>query len=124
MNRSILIVICDFIITSMIYLNGGFSAIESPFQDGGGATIDRSAVNVIINELENKQRELAAARKALAEKNVKAGEEKLRARELNRVTNELAKTRSKLEFMQRRARLTRENAGPMTAADVQKDRSA
>ena len=124
MNRSILIVICDFIITSMIYLNGGFSAIESPFQDGGGATIDRSAVNVIINELENKQRELAAARKALAEKNVKAGEEKLRARELNRVTNELAKTRSKLEFMQRRARLTRENAGPMTAADVQKELEA
>ena len=73
MNRSILIVICDFIITSMIYLNGGFSAIESPFQDGGGATIDRSTVDLIVTRLEQQQVELENARKALLEASAKAG---------------------------------------------------
>ena len=120
MNRSILIVICDFIITSMIYLNGGFSAIESPFQDGGGATIDRSTVNMIIAQLESQREELEQAREALL-KNAGNAEMEKRRQEVQRLSSELANTRSKLEFMQRRARLNRENAGPLTAADLQKE---
>ena len=105
----------------MIYLNGGFSAIESPFQDGGGATIDRSAVNVIISELENQRAELEKARAEL-QKKAAVGHEALRnARKIQKLSGELANVRSKLEFMQRRARLNRENAGPLTAAEVQKE---
>ena len=121
MNRSILIVICDFIITSMIYLNGGFSAIESPFRDGGGATIDRSTVDLIITRLEQQQLELENTRKALLEAAGKAGKSEQQAKELERITGELANTRSKLEFMERRARLTRNDSGPMSAGDLQKE---
>ena len=121
MNRSILIVICDFIITSMIYLNGGFSAIESPFQDGGGATIDRSAVNVIISELENKRAELEKARTALLAVSSDARSAQAKAKEADRIATELANVRSKLEFMERRARLNRENSGPQTAGALQKE---
>lgn len=121
MNRSILIVICDFIITSMIYLNGGFSAIESPFQDGGGATVDRSTVDLLINQLEQQQVELENTRKALLKASEKAGQSTQHARELERVTGELAETRSKLEFMERRARLNRNDSGPMTPAELQKE---
>ena len=121
MNRSILIVICDFIITSMIYLNGGFSAIESPFQDGGGATIDRSTVDLIVTRLEQQQVELENARKALLEASARAGKNEHQAKELERITGELANTRSKLEFMERRARLNRNDSGPMSASDLQKE---
>ncbi|MBR2357036.1 MAG: hypothetical protein IKA65_03300 [Lentisphaeria bacterium] len=121
MNRSILIVICDFIITSMIYLNGGFSAIESPFQDGGGATIDRSAVNVIIAELENQRAELEKARAELIKKAAGGQQAAKDAREVRRLSGELANVRSKLEFMERRARLNRENAGPLTPMALQKE---
>ena len=62
----------------MIYLNGGFSAIESPFQDGGGATIDRSTVGMIIAELEDQRAELEAARRKLLETNVQKGSEAAR----------------------------------------------
>ena len=121
MNRSILIVICDFIITSMIYLNGGFSAIESPFQDGGGATIDRSAVDVIITELEHQRAELEKARAELLKVSADAKNAQARAREAERISGELANVRSKLEFMERRARLNRDNSGPQTPAALQKE---
>ena len=121
MNRSILIVICDFIITSMIYLNGGFSAIESPFQDGGGATVDRSTVDVIIAELENQRIELEAARKKLLEQAANERQNAARQQELDRISGELANTRSKLEFMERRARLNRQNAGPLKPTELQKE---
>ena len=97
MNRSILIVICDFIITSMIYLNGGFSAIESPFQDGGGATIDRSAVNVIISELESQRAELEKARAALLQVSENTKDAQAKAKQAERISSELAQIRSKLE---------------------------
>ncbi len=121
MNRSILIVICDFIITSMIYLNGGFSAIESPFQDGGGATIDRSAVNVIISELESQRAELEKARAALLQVSENTKDAQAKAKQAERISSELAQIRSKLEFMERRARLNRENSGPQTPAALQKE---
>ena len=121
MNRSILIVICDFIITSMIYLNGGFSAIESPFQDGGGATIDRSAVDIIITELENQRAELEKARAELLKAASDAKISQAKVREAERISHELANIRSKLEFMERRARLNRENIGPQTPAALQKE---
>ncbi len=121
MNRSILIVICDFIITSMIYLNGGFSAIESPFQDGGGATIDRSAVNVVIDELERQRDALEKERDALLKRNDSFTQNAQQKQQINRLTGELAAVRSKLEFMQRRARLARENAAPLTPAALQKE---
>ena len=121
MNRSILIVICDFIITSMIYLNGGFSAIESPFQDGGGATIDRSAVNVVISELEKQRNELEKTRKALLDAAARGKDAQAKAQQAERVSAELARVRSKLEFMERRARLNREESGPQTPAALQKE---
>lgn len=105
----------------MIYLNGGFSAIESPFQDGGGATIDRSTVGMIIAELEDQRAELEAARRKLLETNVQKGSEAARVQELNRLSKELAETRSKLEFMERRARLNRDEAGPLSNAELQKE---
>ncbi|MBE6368845.1 MAG: hypothetical protein E7056_01635 [Lentisphaerae bacterium] len=123
MNRSILIVICDFIITSMIYLNGGFSAIESPFQDGGGATVDRSTVNMIIAGLESQRDELIRQRNELIlqqQRQQDNGYEQA----VDKLSRELADTRSKLEFMQRRARLNRENAGPLSPADLQKELEA
>ncbi|MBR7143553.1 MAG: hypothetical protein IKD10_01300 [Lentisphaeria bacterium] len=121
MNRSILIVICDFIITSMIYLNGGFSAIESPFQDGGGATIDRSAVNVIISELEKQRDELEKTRQALIKAAAQSKDAQAKAQQADKISIELAQVRSKLEFMERRARLNREESGPQTPAAVQKE---
>lgn len=105
----------------MIYLNGGFSAIESPFQDGGGATIDRSAVDIIITELENQRAELEKARAELLKAASDAKISQAKVREAERISHELANIRSKLEFMERRARLNRENIGPQTPAALQKE---
>ena len=105
----------------MIYLNGGFSAIESPFQDGGGATIDRSAVNVVIAELEKQRDELEKARQALLAAAAKDKDAQAKAQQAEQISAELAKIRSKLEFMERRARLNREESGPQTPAALQKE---
>ena len=105
----------------MIYLNGGFSAIESPFQDGGGATIDRSAVNVVIAELEKQRDELEKTRQALLEAAAKNKDDQAKAQQAERISAELAQVRSKLEFMERRARLNREESGPQTPAALQKE---
>ena len=115
MNRSILIVICDFIITSMIYLNGGFSAMESNFRDGGGATIDHATVQSVLTELTRQRDMLDAERRRLM------GDKAARQDRLDEVTEQLARTRARIEFIERRARLTRENAGPLTAGEVQKE---
>lgn len=124
MNRSILIIICDFIITSMIYLNGGFSAIESPFRDGGGATIDRSTVKMVIAELQTQRAALEAERRRLiAEQTAGSGDAAAKSR-VEKLTGELAKTRAKIEFMERRAALTRETAGPLSPAALQKELEA
>lgn len=121
MNRSILIVICDFIITSMIYLNGGFSAIESPFRDGGGATIDRSTVQMVIAELESQRVVLETERQRLLAERMAPGKEQTENARLEALTQELAQTRAKIEYMERRARLSRESAGPLSPAEIQKE---
>ena len=75
MNRSILIVICDFIITSMIYLNGGFSALESQPHDGRPA--DQTTMDIMANELEMQRAELEAARAKLLKAGGKVSQEEL-----------------------------------------------
>ncbi|MBE6381025.1 MAG: hypothetical protein E7047_08860 [Lentisphaerae bacterium] len=119
MNRSILVVICDFIITSMIYLNGGFSAVESQGTDGRPA--DRSTVNFMMAELENKSSELEKARAALIQERAGAEQDAARLQELDRISQELAATRTQLEQLKRQAEVTGENAGTITADDVRKD---
>ena len=119
MNRSILIVICDFIITSMIYLNGGFSAIESKPYDGRPA--DRSTMNIIAKQLDAHRAALEQARSELIAQHAAVQDSEKKARELERITSELASTRARLEYIQRKNSLTEENAGVMTKADIQKE---
>ena len=115
MNRSILIVICDFIITSMIYLNGGFSAIESTFRDGGGATLDRATVQTVLAELIRQRDTLDAERREL----IHSGN--TQNRRLEELTAQLAQTRARIEFMERRVRLNRDNSGPLSAGELRKE---
>ncbi|MPM41648.1 Chromosome partition protein Smc [bioreactor metagenome] len=105
----------------MIYLNGGFSAIESPFRDGGGATIDRSTVQMVIAELESQRVVLETERQRLLAERMAPGKEQTENARLEALTQELAQTRAKIEYMERRARLSRESAGPLSPAEIQKE---
>lgn len=112
MNRSILVVICDFIITSMIYLNGGFSALESQPYDGRPA--DQATVSIIVTELESQRVELEKVRSELIKKQASA-------EELEKVTAELAAARTRLEYLQRNSELNANNAGVITPVEDRKE---
>jgi len=114
MNRSILIVICDFIITSMIYLNGGFSALESQPHDGRPA--DQTTMDIMANELEMQRAELEAARAKLLKAGGKVSQE-----ELERITSELARANARLEQLKRQKELNDNNSGVMSRADIQRE---
>ena len=114
MNRSILIVICDFIITSMIYLNGGFSALES--QSPNSRPADQQTVGILARELELKQEELEKTREKLLKSSSGASKQ-----ELERVTRELAMIRAKLENINRKNALNENNSGVMSKEEMRKE---
>ncbi|MDD3153398.1 MAG: hypothetical protein PHS41_00915 [Victivallaceae bacterium] len=87
MNRSILVVICDFLILSMFALN-----TVGPSQQEGG-----SPLPVIVGKVEAKKTEATSPEKALAEI---AGERDALANALRRTVDELKLERERLRTMQ------------------------
>ena len=72
MNRSILIVICDFIVSAMLSLATGVSPVENPF-GSHGAPLDSHTAAMVMNSLRQEQARLEEARKALLDAQFEKG---------------------------------------------------
>jgi len=101
MNKAILIVICDFLVSAMLTMMTGMV----PGHSGGtGVGLDESTTKVLLNELNHRQQELEVLRQQLREAWERSGITPEQEAELRRISNELAKNLNRQQ--QLRARIS------------------
>lgn len=117
MNRSILIVICDFLVSSMLSMMTGMVPANS---SGSGIGLDANSTRVLIVELERSRGELLQLRAVLRE-NIERGdataENEAKLEELNR---KLARNEMEMERLQELAKSTPENTGNLSREELEK----
>ena len=102
MNRAILIVICDFLVSAMLF------------------GLDGRTTALLLSELQNRRQQLEAARTKLREAQQKEGFSEAREQMLEKLAGELADTLLKSEQLEERLRLTRANTGSLTPEQLQR----
>lgn len=118
MNRAILIVICDFIVSAMLSLATGNQPVDHPF-GAHGAALDSRTAAVVLQELRREQSRLEEERKALADAQFKQGFDAAREAALRDMARQLAESQTKSELLERKLSLTRENTGALTPEQLQ-----
>ncbi len=116
MNRAILIVICDFLVSSMLSLMTGMV----PAHTGGtGVGLDERTTRLLLAELEVRRQDIERLRnqlrQAAAAKNSDADSAALR-----RLTAELARNLRQRAELNRRLKATPENTGKLTPEQLKK----
>ena len=116
MNRSILIVICDFLVSAMLSMMTGMV----PGHAGGtGIGLDAPTTALLLTEIRRQQLQLEQARRELLEAQREHGFTQERADRLAALAGELAAAQLKREQLEERQRMTPENSGKLTPAQLQ-----
>lgn len=118
MNRSILIVICDFIVSSMLALSTGLMTSDNPA--GGAQSVDAQTMNTIVVELRSEQARMEAARAELRRELVAAADNASAREKLAELEKQLAALQVKSEMLEKQAKLTPETTGALTPEALQK----
>ncbi len=118
MNRAILIVICDFVVSAMLSLSTGTHSGQ-PAGTGGTALDNRTAA-VVLQELRKEQLRLETARKALKEAQFQQGFDAARESQLKELADQLAQYKTRSEILERKLTLTRETTGALSPEQLQK----
>ena len=113
MNKAILIVICDFLVSAMLSMMTGMVAGHS---GGTGVGLDENTTRMLLVELENSRKELEVMRERLR----RAADTVENVQELKRVANLLAENRLKQESLQKQLAATQENTGELSPAQLKK----
>ena len=106
MNKAILIVICDFLVSAMLSMMTGMVAGHS---GGTGVGLDENTTRMLLVELENKHRELEELRSQLRRA---ADSAEVNAR-LRRLAKEIAANRLQRETLKKQLELTDKNTGEL-----------
>lgn len=101
MNRAILVVMCDFVVISMLSMITGLSSLENPYGDDG-AVVNIKTANVIIEQLRNERLLLADALRELEEAQKKFGYSQAREAAMKKLEVQIAKADMQLELLQTR----------------------
>ena len=117
MNRAILIVICDFLVSAMLSMMTGMVPAHV---GGSGVGLDGRTTALLLSELQNRRQQLEAARTKLREAQQKEGFSEAREQMLEKLAGELADTLLKSEQLEERLRLTRANTGSLTPEQLQR----
>lgn len=116
MNRAILIVICDFLVSAMLSMMTGMV----PAHTGGtGVGLDHQTTALLIAELRQRRQELTSAREQLRQARQKQGFDEERERLLRELTAQLADTLAKTEKLENQMKLKPESAGALTPEQLQ-----
>ncbi len=116
MNRAILIVICDFLVSAMLSMMTGMV----PAHTGGtGVGLDHQTTALLIAELRQRRQELTSAREQLRQARQKQGFDEERERQLRELTAQLADTLAKTEKLENQMKLKPESAGALTPEQLQ-----
>lgn len=120
MNRAILIVICDFVVSAMLsfYTASGPGVHSS---DGvHGSVLDSRTAQIVLTELRNEQAKMLAARQALLDAQFEQGFSETRAKEIKALTERLAEAQAKSELMAKKLALRPESSGALSPEQLQK----
>ena len=113
MNKAILIVICDFLVSAMLSMMTGMVAGHS---GGTGVGLDENTTRLLLVELENNRRELEKMRRELR----RAADSVENAAELRRLAKEIASNRLQQETLKKQLSARKENTGELTPAQLKK----
>ncbi|UKI33574.1 MAG: hypothetical protein L6W00_09145 [Lentisphaeria bacterium] len=100
MNRAILIVICDFLVSAMLSMMTGMVPAHV---GGSGVGLDGRTTALLLSELQNRRQQLEAARTKLREAQQKEGFSEAREQMLEKLAGELADTLLKKRTTRRTA---------------------
>lgn len=120
MNRSVLIVMCDFLVSAMLSMLIGMSPHGQSGPTGKGALLDRGSTAIILDELRLRGVELEKMRDKLREAQEREGFSETREAQLKKLLEQLADTMTKSELLEAKLKLHPENAGALTPAELQK----
>lgn len=120
MNRSILIVMCDFLVSAMLSMLIGMSPHGQSGNMGKGALLDRGSTAIVLDELRRRGVELEGMRDKLREAQEREGFSEARETQLKRLLEQLTDTMTKTELLETKLQLHSENAGALTPAELQK----
>ena len=116
MNRAILIVICDFLVSAMLSMMTGMV----PAHTGGtGVGLDERTTRLLLGELELRQRELQNLRQQLREAALRSGRSIEKEAAVRKITQELIDNMQRIEKVKRAQRATAANTGKLTPAELQ-----
>jgi len=118
-NRSILIVMCDFLVSAMLSMLIGMSPHGQSGHMGKGALLDRGSTAIILDELRRRGAELENMREQLREAQAREGFSEAREAQLKALAEQLAETLAKSELLEDKLKLHPENAGALTPQALQ-----
>ena len=117
MNRAILIVICDFLVSAMLSMMTGMV----PAHTGGtGVGLDERTTRVLLGELELRQRELENLRRQLREAAARKTPSPENDEALRRITEEMIDNMRRIEAVKRAKRATAANTGALSPEELRK----
>lgn len=117
MNKAILIVICDFLVSAMLTMMTGMVPAHS---GGTGVGLDEKTTKVLLRELDRQNSELEALRAKLRETVEKLGMTPEREAELRRLAEELAANRVQQQKLLAAQNATAKNTGVLTPEELQR----
>ena len=117
MNRAILIVICDFLVSAMLSMMTGMV----PSHTGGtGVGLDENTTQVLLAQLDASKKELERVRRELREAAEKVGSQKYDA-QLREIAKQLAQNRLKREQLEELLRRKPTNTGKLSPETLKKN---
>lgn len=113
MNHSILVVICDFLVLSVLSLSLGVAPVNSSFS-GRGTRIDDYTANILLDELKAKSVQLSKAREALLKAQRKLGYAETRSKRVKMLNAELAQVQSRLNYLEAKLKKRKGEIGALS----------
>jgi len=98
-NHSILVVICDFLVLSVLSLSLGVAPVNSSFT-GRGTRIDDYTANILLDELKVKSVQLSKTRDTLLMAQRKLGYAETRSKRVKKLNADLAQVQSRLNYLE------------------------
>ena len=113
MNHSILVVICDFLVLSILSLSLGVAPMNSSFT-GRGTRIDDYTANILLDELKAKSVQLGKARESLLEAQRKLGYAETRSKRVKKLNAELVQVQSRLNYLEAKLKRRKGEIGKLS----------
>ena len=113
MNHSILVVICDFLVLSVLSLSLGVAPVSSSFT-GRGTRIDDYTANILLDELKAKFIQLNKSRDELLASQRRLGYAETRAKQVKKLNEQLAQVNSRLNYLEVKLKRRKGEVGKLT----------